>query len=101
MEFATSIKQRKEIRQGLLEKYKHKLIDGRAVSAEIRNNIKNKINDIQEINVSKFHDRPMLGYIIVGNKPESSLYVKLKTQAADDIGIEHQGRVLSENVSEQ
>ena len=42
----------------------------------------------------------MLGYIIVGDKAESSLYVKLKCKAADDIGIEHTGMVLQENVSE-
>ena len=44
-------------------------------------------NDISEINVSKYHDKPMLGYIIVGDLPESSLYVKLKRKAAEDIGI--------------
>jgi methylenetetrahydrofolate dehydrogenase (NADP+)/methenyltetrahydrofolate cyclohydrolase len=43
----------------------------------------------------------MLGYIIVGDHPESSLYVKLKTKAADEIGIQHQGKVLKENVTEQ
>jgi 5,10-methylene-tetrahydrofolate dehydrogenase/methenyl tetrahydrofolate cyclohydrolase len=36
----------------------------------------------------------MLGYIIVGDQEESSLYVKLKEKAADDIGIQHQGIVL-------
>ena len=84
----------------MLQKYSHKIIDGRAVSSQIRNNIKQKINDISEINVSKYHDRPMLGYIIVGDHPESSLYVKLKEKAAEDIGIQHKGRVLKENVTE-
>ena len=42
----------------------------------------------------------MLGYIIVGDHQESSLYVKLKEKAAEDIGIQHKGRVLKENVTE-
>ena len=49
----------------------------------------------------KFHDRPRLGYIMVGDRPESELYVKLKTEACDSIGIEHEGIRLPADVSEQ
>lgn len=45
----------------------------------------------------------MLGYILVGNKPESKLYVKLKTQVCDELGIQHHGieHADGENVTEQ
>ena len=54
-----------------------------------------------EINEAKYHDRPQLGYILVGAKSESSLYVKLKTKACDDIGIDHKGILLETSVKEQ
>lgn len=39
----------------------------------------------------KFHDRPMLGYILVGNNPDSALYVKMKKKACDELGIGYEG----------
>ena len=47
------------------------------------------------------YERPVLGYVLVGNKPESELYVKLKKQACEDIGIEHLGVELPESTTEQ
>lgn len=38
---------------------------------------------------------------MVGEKSESSLYVKLKTKACDEIGIDHKGIKLEETVTEQ
>ena len=56
---------------------------------------------MNEIHEAKHYDKPVLGYIIVGNKPESELYVRLKKKACDEIGIEHQGVVLDgESVTE-
>ena len=79
------------------------MIDGKKLSEQIRSMIKDKILDFNEINQAKFNDKPTLGYILVGSKPESSLYVRLKTQACDEIGIDHKSVVLSdsESVTEQ
>ena len=57
--------------------------------------------EINEINQAKHYDKPCLGYIIVGDKPESKLYVKLKTLSCDKVGIEHQGIILKEDSTEQ
>jgi methylenetetrahydrofolate dehydrogenase (NADP+) / methenyltetrahydrofolate cyclohydrolase len=43
----------------------------------------------------------MLGYILVGSKSESALYVRLKTKACDEIGIQHKGIVLGDSATEQ
>lgn len=43
----------------------------------------------------------MLGYIIVGNKPESELYVRLKNLACDRVGIGHEGVHLPEDTNER
>lgn len=83
--------------------YAHKMIDGKQLSEEIRRMIKEKISDFNEINEAKFNDKPTLGYILVGSKPESALYVKLKTQACDEIGIEYKSIILkdADKVTEQ
>jgi methylenetetrahydrofolate dehydrogenase (NADP+) / methenyltetrahydrofolate cyclohydrolase len=91
----------KSIRQGLKEKYAHKIIDGNSISTSIRKKIEHKINDLNEVQHAKIHLKPVLGYILVGNKPESELYVRLKKAACDKIGIQHQGLVLPEDVTEK
>ena len=37
----------------------------------------------------------MLGYVLVGEREDSSLYVKMKKKACDEVGIEYVGRELS------
>ena len=39
----------------------------------------------------KFYNKPVLGYILVGHNPESEMYVRLKTKACEQLGIEYQG----------
>lgn len=49
------------------------------LSEQIRKKISQKIIETNEINKAKYHDKPYLGYLLVGSKPESALYVRLKT----------------------
>lgn len=98
---ATELSERQRSRMALCQKYKQKIIDGKVLSDKIRDNIRNKINETTEINQAKYHDKPKLGYILVGSKSESALYVRLKTKACDDIGIEHFGIVLDDDATEQ
>ena len=55
----------------------------------VRKDLSSKIDELNEINLAKHYDKPVLGYVIVGNKSESELYVRLKKKACDEIGIEH------------
>lgn len=45
---------------------------------------------------AKVHDKPVLGYILVGAWEDSSLYVKMKKKACEEIGIEYIGYDLPE-----
>ncbi len=60
-----------------------KIIDGIAVAADIRRDLKVRVADL--------HDRgvvPGLAVIIVGDNPASRLYVRNKIRACDEVGIE-------------
>ena len=56
-----------------------KSIDGRALAATIRTELK------KDIAASGLH--PRLGVLLVGNDPASDIYVSLKEKAAADVGI--------------
>lgn len=55
------------------------LLDGRALAAELRHELKEKI--------AALGFTPTLGVVLVGNDPASHLYVKLKEQAAAEVGM--------------
>ena len=55
------------------------LIDGKSVAKEIRNDLKNTIKDMVI--------KPGLGIVIVGDRPDSHTYVKMKKKACDEVGI--------------
>ncbi len=57
-----------------------------------------RIKDQQ--NKLQIESKPYLGYIIVGDLPQSELYVKLKLKACDEVGIGHVGFRLPESISE-
>ncbi|XP_047532284.1 bifunctional methylenetetrahydrofolate dehydrogenase/cyclohydrolase, mitochondrial isoform X1 [Vanessa atalanta] len=61
-----------------------RVLDGKALAKEIKDELKIKILDW--INIG--HRAPSLRCIIVGNDPASHTYVKNKIQAASDVGIE-------------
>lgn len=48
----------------------------------------------------KIHEKPVLGYILVGTREDSSLYVKMKKKACEEIGIEYVGYDLPETSSQ-
>jgi len=60
-----------------------KLIDGKAISAELISNIKNRIDD--RINQKK--RAPGLAVILVGADPASTIYVRNKRLACEKVGI--------------
>jgi 5,10-methylene-tetrahydrofolate dehydrogenase/methenyl tetrahydrofolate cyclohydrolase len=43
----------------------------------------------------------MLGYVLVGNNPDSELYVRLKKKACESMGIEYVGSHLKEDISQE
>lgn len=73
-----------------------KIIDGKVISAQIKEELKEKVRHLKE-NGTKI----TLAVILVGNDPASSVYVNNKKKACDYIGINSLSYELEENISEE
>ncbi len=69
-----------------------KLIDGKAISASIREEIKTKVSGMEI--------KPGLAVILVGDDPASKVYVRNKKKACDETGIYSEVHRLPEDTSE-
>jgi methylenetetrahydrofolate dehydrogenase (NADP+) / methenyltetrahydrofolate cyclohydrolase len=72
-----------------------RLIDGNAVSANIRSKLATRVSNLKEKGTS-----PCLATILVGNDPASSLYVQNKQKAAKQVGLITKDHRLEENLQE-
>ena len=61
---------------------KAKLIDGKAVSAKLRESLKQEVANLAEEGIT-----PGLAVIIVGDDPASKVYVRNKEKACEELGI--------------
>ena len=68
------------------------LIDGKKVSAEVRKKLKVEVETLKKIGVN-----PKLAVIMVGEDKASKVYVKNKSKACNEIGIEYEEFLLPEN----
>jgi methylenetetrahydrofolate dehydrogenase (NADP+)/methenyltetrahydrofolate cyclohydrolase len=68
------------------------LMDGAALAARIRAELRGEIEEIGEIG---------LATILVGDDPASHIYIRLKHEAADEAGIRAVDKRLSEQTSEE
>ena len=58
------------------------IIDGKAISLQIREEIKAKVNELKAKGIS-----PCLAVIMIGDDPASAIYVRNKIKACEDTGI--------------
>lgn len=74
----------------------YKLIDGKTVSASVKDRVKNEVEKLKEngINVG-------LAVIIVGEDPASKIYVANKKKACEMLGIISQEYALPENTTQE
>ena len=70
-----------------------KVIDGKALAAEIRASIKEKIE--------QFDEKPGLAVVIVGEDPASRIYVRNKMKACGELGIRSYSYELPGDVSQK
>lgn len=70
-----------------------RIIDGKKIAAQIRDNLKQKIATLQSA--------PQLAIVLVGNDEPSLIYVRNKQKAAAQIGLLSQLYHLDENISEE
>jgi methylenetetrahydrofolate dehydrogenase (NADP+)/methenyltetrahydrofolate cyclohydrolase len=60
-----------------------KLIDGKAIAAQLRENMKNQVAECKQ----KGQSIPGLAVIMVGDNPASQVYVRNKRKACEEVGI--------------
>ena len=74
------------------------LMDGKALSQKIRNQIKVEVESIKNNNVGIV---PGLAVVLVGNDPASEIYVRNKEKACAEVGFTSKKIVLEDTVSEE
>ncbi len=72
------------------------ILNGKEVSAYIREQIKNRCNELSEIGIM-----PGLAVVLVGNNPASEIYVRNKKKACDEVGIYSEEYRLDSNTTQQ
>ena len=72
------------------------LIDGKKLAGEIRAELKIKCDDLKQKGIN-----PKFAVIMVGNNKASQIYVKNKSRAAEQVGIEFVEYLLDENVKQK
>ena len=74
-----------------------KIIDGKAISAQIRSEIKEQT----EAFAKEYGFRPGLAVIIVGEDPASQVYVRNKRRACDEVGFYSESYELDANTTQE
>ena len=69
------------------------ILDGKKVSTEINEEVKKHISILDY--------KPGLGIVLVGRRPDSELYVKMKRKTCEYVGIENFDYSFNENVDEE
>lgn len=74
-----------------------KIIDGRKIAADIKNNISKEVQTLK----SKYNTVPNITTIKVGDDPASNLYMKLRDRACAEVWIKSNCIEFSDKVSEK
>jgi len=72
------------------------ILDGKHISCEIKSELKEQIIKLNEKGIY-----PGLGIILVGNRPDSEVYVRMKKKACNEIGIKNYDVNLETQVNEE
>ena len=70
------------------------ILDGKMVSQKIKQNLKEEIMELKNKNII-----PKLAVIMVGNDPASKIYVRNKSIACNELGIEYEEYLLREETT--
>jgi len=73
-----------------------RIIDGKAIAAKIRNEVKQEVKDLQERGLT-----PGLAVVLVGDDPASQIYVRMKEKACDETGIYSEKHVMPAETTQQ
>ena len=70
------------------------IIDGKALAQKIRMNLKEEVKVLKTKGIN-----PKLAVIMVGNNPASKVYVKNKSKACEEIGVDYEEFLMNENTT--
>lgn len=70
------------------------LIDGKTLAKSIRNNLKQEVEELKKVGIN-----PTLAVIMVGDDKASKVYVKNKSKACEEIGVDYKEYILDENTN--
>lgn len=73
-----------------------KIIDGKAVSAQLKEQIKQQVTELKAQGVT-----PGLAVVIVGNNPASRIYVNNKKKTCEELGMYSREYALEEDTTQQ
>lgn len=69
------------------------IIDGKELAKKIRGQVKNEVEVLKKKGII-----PKLAVIMVGDNPASKVYVKNKSKACNEVGIEYEEYLLNEHI---
>ena len=72
------------------------IIDGKMLAKKIRQELKIECEELIKNGI-----RPKLAVIMVGDNPASKVYVRNKSRACEEIGIEYEEYLLEENIKQE
>ena len=70
------------------------IIDGKELARKIRASLKREVDELKEQDIF-----PKLAVIMVGNDPSSKIYVRNKSKACEEVGIEYEEYLLNEETT--
>lgn len=73
------------------------ILDGKQAAQELRHEVAARVTGL----VEKTGKRPKLAVILVGDRKDSATYVRMKSKACEECGIEHVDLLLSDKISEE
>lgn len=70
------------------------LINGKELASKIRNDLKGKVTQLKQTGIN-----PKLAVIMVGDDKASQVYVRNKSKACEEIGVEFEEFLMDENIT--
>lgn len=72
------------------------ILDGKETAKRVRETLKDKVKELRQNNIF-----PKLAVIMVGEDPASKIYVRNKSKACEELGIEYEEFLLKENTTQK
>lgn len=79
-----------------MKKQMSEILNGKELAKSIRENLKLECEEMKKQGII-----PKLAVIMVGDDPASKIYVKNKSKAAEDIGVEYEEYILKEDIEQK